>query len=111
MRSDPELILESHLENYKIDGWVTEHKFMEKRKFRFDFAWPSLMIAVEVEGGIYRGGRHTSFAGFTNDCSKYNEAAKIGWKVFRFTSKQVSDGEAIEFLRGVFNEYAISRRV
>ena len=34
-----------------------EYRFDDVRKWRFDFAWPSLMFAVEVEGRE-RGNRH-----------------------------------------------------
>jgi len=30
--------------------------------------------------------RHTSLKGIGNDCDKYNEAAKMGIKVYRFTA-------------------------
>ena len=34
------------------------------RRWRFDFAWPDPMVAVEIEGGLYQSGRHQSFKGF-----------------------------------------------
>ena len=52
------------------------------------------MIAVEVEG--LGGGRHQRIAGFTGDCVKYNAAALLGWRVFRYTTAMVMDGTAIE---------------
>ena len=36
-----------------------EHKFMDGRRFRFDFAWADKMLGVEIEGGVFSGGRHT----------------------------------------------------
>lgn len=63
-----------------------EHRFHPTRKWRFDFAWPSHKLAVEVEGG---GGRHHSFAGHHADCDKYNEAVRLGWRVMRFTGKHI----------------------
>ena len=41
------------------------------------------MIAVEIEGGVWIGGRHTRGKGFLRDIEKYNEAAAMGWRVFR----------------------------
>ena len=38
---------------------ATELLFHPKRKWRFDYAWPTRMIAIEVHGGIHSGGRHT----------------------------------------------------
>jgi len=47
------------------------------------------MIAVEIEGGVWTGGRHTRGAGFRQDMEKYNEATAMGWRVFRVDT---SDG-------------------
>jgi hypothetical protein len=70
----------------------TEHKFHPTRRWRFDIAIPSLKLAIEYEG-VYGGGksRHTSTTGYTGDCDKYNEAQILGWKVIRFTAKNVKE--------------------
>lgn len=84
---------------------VAEHRFHETRKWRFDYAVPSLRIALEVEGGVWTGGRHTSASGYLRDMEKYNEAALNGWVVLRCTPKTLwSDGlrllaEAVKFRR------------
>lgn len=84
---------------------VAEHRFHDTRKWRFDYAVPSMRIAIEVEGGVWTGGRHTSSAGFLRDMEKYNEAALNGWLVLRCTPKTLwSDGlrllsEAVKFRR------------
>ena len=75
-----------------------EYKFLEGRRFRFDFAWPLTNIAVEIEGGTYVKGRHVTGAGFSKDCEKYNLAARDGWCVYRFTTQMVKSGEGIAFL-------------
>ena len=70
-------------------SFVREYRFSPDRKFRFDFAIPERMIAIEVEGGIWSGGRHTTPQGFQRDIIKYNLAVCSGWKVLRFTSDMV----------------------
>lgn len=72
---------------------VVEHKFHPSRKWKFDFAHIPSKTAIEVEGGIYTGGRHTRGSGYEKDCEKYNEATRLGWKVFRLTSKMVNSKE------------------
>lgn len=66
--------------------FVKEYRFHPKRKWRFDFAITTKKIAIEYEG-IYGGGksRHTTTEGYTGDTEKYNEAAKLGWTVLRYT--------------------------
>lgn len=61
----------------------TEVQFHPGRRWRFDYAWPESMVALEVEGGVWSGGRHTRGKGFLGDIEKYNAAASLGWRVFR----------------------------
>lgn len=72
--------------------YVTEHRFHHTRKFRFDIAIPELLIAVEYEG-VYGGkkSRHTTVSGYTTDSTKYNLAASMGWRVFRYTAKNYKE--------------------
>lgn len=79
-------------------GFVRELMFHPKRRWKFDFAWMTERIAVEVEGGVFSGGRHTRGAGFTADCEKYNEAALLGWAVLRVTGNQVKSGDALRLI-------------
>ena len=69
-----------------IPAPVSEYKFHPKRRWRLDRAWPEHKVAVEIEGGLYKGGRHQTLVGFTNDCEKYNAAAMLGWRVYRVPS-------------------------
>lgn len=84
-----------HLRAAKQTGWVREHKFHPTRRWRFDFYQPDLKLAVECEGGIFTGGRHTRAGGFLADAEKYNAAAEMGITVLRFASPMIKSGEAI----------------
>jgi very-short-patch-repair endonuclease len=103
MGSDLELTLHWQLIQEKITGYTMEYRFHPTRKWRFDFCWPQEKIAVEVEGGTWSGGRHTTGSGFRKDCEKYNHAAKMGFYVFRFTGDMVKKGEAIEWIKEMMN--------
>ena len=77
-----------------------EYRFHPIRRWRFDFAWPYLKIAAEIEGGTFtEKSRHTKGVGFRNDCEKYNEATIQGWRVFRFDCTMISKGQAIKTIR------------
>lgn len=64
-----------------------EYRFHKTRMWRLDYAIPEHKLAIEVEGGVWTGGRHTRPQGFTNDMEKYNTAARMGWRILRVTPK------------------------
>ena len=79
------------------------------RKFRFDFAYPDLLIAVEYQGGLYIGRQrgkndnsarsgHRSIAGVLRDIEKITEAQLLGWIVILIEPKSVRDGRALRWL-------------
>lgn len=83
----------------KLPKPVREYRFHEKRRFRFDFAWPELKIAVEVDGGTFSGGRHVRGLGHRTDAIKFNLAACSGWSVLRGDKKMVNSGELLQSLK------------
>ena len=97
-QSEGELVFSAHLtcDNIKYES---EYRFCDKRRWRADFALLEYKLLIEIEGGVYSRGRHVRPTGFIKDCEKYNMAAKLGWKVFRFPTEQVMDNSAIEFVR------------
>ena len=75
--------------------FAREQTLIPKRRFRFDFLIIGSDLVVEVEGGTWSGGRHTSGVGFRSDCYKYNLALELGYRVLRYTTDMVTKGEAI----------------
>ena len=71
---------------------VAEYRFHPVRKWRFDYAWLQHKVAVEIDGGVWTGGRHTRGAGFIKDQEKRNAAVLAGWKVLHFTPASVMTG-------------------
>ena len=90
-----ELKLALGLKALKID-FEQEFKFHPSRKWRADFHLKGRMILIEVEGGIWSGGRHTRGKGYIGDMEKYNAAAMLGYQVIRFSTEQVKSGLAIQ---------------
>lgn len=78
---------------------VAEHRFHEKRMWRFDYAILEAKVAVEVEGGVFIGGRHTRGAGFAADLEKYNTAESMGWHVLRITPDVLCAPVTIELIK------------
>ncbi len=83
---------------------TTELMFHPKRKWRFDYAWPTRMIALEVHGGIHSGGRHTRGRGFVEDRAKMNEATLLGWTVLEVTPEHIKSGQLRAWLLAAFNQ-------
>lgn len=68
-----------------------EYRFHPTRRWKFDFAWPAALLAVEIDGGIWSHGRHVRGKGVTGDCEKYNAATAMGWRVLRATEPLLDD--------------------
>jgi len=110
MKLSPTLQFELLMREAKITGWQTEYRFHPVRRWRFDYCFEAERIAVEIEGGIWSKGRHIRPTGFLNDCIKYNAAALLGWRVFRFPTDLVTNGEAIKTLQEALKN-GISARI
>jgi very-short-patch-repair endonuclease len=80
----------------KVGEYEREYRFHPKRRWRFDFAWPGAMIAVECNGGTWGNGRHNNPTTIGNDYEKLNAAALLGWRVLQFTSDQIANARYIE---------------
>lgn len=88
----------------KWPSYEREYRFCPARKWRFDFCWPDHMVAVELEGGVWIGGRHTRGAGYTRDCEKHNWAAVLGWRLLRYTSEMLDRGACLDILDALLKE-------
>ena len=82
----PDLFLKLLETKFKGVEVVKEYKFHPVRKWRFDYAFTEYMVEVEVDGGVWTGGRHINPSGYINDMEKLNTAASMGWLVLRITT-------------------------
>jgi len=77
---------------------VCEYQWHPNRKWTFDFCWPApnLMLAMEVNGGLFIQGGHSRGASYWADTEKYNEATLMGWRVLVVTPSmlELEDGRA-----------------
>lgn len=107
-----------------------EYKFADDRRWRFDFAWPEIKVAVEVEGlshgrpvichrcrstvkskngrVIMQAGRHGSMKGMQTDAEKYNCATFLGWRVFRYTNIDL-ERRASDVIREMFHIVGVAK--
>ena len=69
---------------------ATEHRFHPERRWRFDYAHLPSKTAIEINGGVWSGGRHNRGAGYLRDREKVNAAQMLGWKVFELGTGQVT---------------------
>lgn len=76
---------------------VEEYRFHPERRWRFDFAWPSQRLALEIDGR----GRHQTVVGTRQDCEKLNAAVALGWAVMRFPATDYR--RAAEWARDVLD--------
>lgn len=102
VQSEGEVTLATHLRGCKIN-FEQEYKFHPDRNWRADFLISGTKILIEVEGGIWSGGRHTRGKGYLGDMEKYNAAAILGFKVLRFDTQQVKSGLAIKQIENLVN--------
>ena len=71
-----------------------EYQFAPPRKWRFDFAWPNRLVAVEIDGLMYDGkGGHQTVKGVLADAEKYEAALLAGWRVYRVPGPWIAEGD------------------
>lgn len=85
---------------------VAEYRFHPERKWRFDWCWPDVKppLAVEIDGGLYVGGRHSTGAGRERDLEKLNAALCLGWRVLVVSPRMVKDGRLFSWLETLLKE-------
>jgi len=101
-------VVAAFFKSHGIPNAKLEYVFASPRKWRFDYCWKgctccgvfkydicgpgcleNAKVALEVEGGVWTGGRHVSGAGFVKDMEKYNEAACDGWRIIRCQPREL----------------------
>lgn len=85
-----------------------EALFDNESRMRFDVSLPELMIAFEVQGGIFpmksrdgRRGAHGSVTGILATMRKMNRAQELGWKVYQYVPDEVRDDRTLHHVHRV----------
>lgn len=91
-------VVKSYFKSCGLPQPSTEYRFMDSRKYRFDFAWIPERVALEVEGGIWTRGAHGRGSGIMRDIEKYNLATCNGWRVLRVAPQDLCTQETVELI-------------
>jgi very-short-patch-repair endonuclease len=83
-----------------------EYPAIPGRKFKFDFAWPTWKLLVEVQGGTWIKGGHSTGVGIARDCEKGCLAVVGGWRVLHVTRDQIEAGKAIRWIESILRSAA-----
>ena len=97
-KSDLEDIFAFQLDALGID-YVRQYRAIKGRQFAFDFAFLDKRLLVEINGGTYTVGAHSTGKGIARDYEKSNLAQLQGWRCLAFDGKMVRSGEAVEVVR------------
>lgn len=73
-----------------------------RKSWRFDYAYPQIKLAFELDGAVWSNGRHNRGKGMLEDRDKINAAQILGWTVYRLTYDQIADGRAIALIEAAY---------
>ncbi len=97
--SELENIFASQLDAVGLTGYVREYQAIPGRKFRFDFAFveQGQNLLIELNGGTFTRGGHSTGLGIKRDYIKQNLCQLAGYKLLTFDADMVKSGQALEF--------------
>lgn len=95
--SDLEELFAQQLSLTKLPQPVRQYLYLRGSKHTLDFAWPDLMLGVEVQGMVHR-----IKGTFKNDIKKRALGLLQGWTVLEVGGAEIRDGTAMEWLHQLF---------
>ena len=93
-KSELELHLETRMIQTGLSGFEKQYKAVPGRKWAWDFAFPAAKLLIEVNGGTFIKGGHSTGLGIRRDYEKLNAATVNGWRCLIFDGKMVRDDTA-----------------
>ena len=85
-----------YLRHHALPEPEPQFRFAPPRLWRFDFAWPDKLVAMEIDGlGRADGGEgwHRTREGYLRDAEKCEAALRIGWRVYRVPGPWLAKGQ------------------
>lgn len=95
--SELESLFAFQLDACGLTEYVREYVAIPGRRFRFDFAYiqPEHRLLIEINGGTFVRGGHSTGLGIRRDYEKGNLAVQHGFRVLQFDANMVKSGEAV----------------
>ena len=94
---------------------IPQYKVLPNRRFKIDFAHLPSKTGIEVQGGRWIKGGHTSGNGMFTDCEKSLLCAQHGWLIIPIVDKMICEEyiykiysviEQREHLLGYYDEFS-----
>jgi hypothetical protein len=97
--------LKAQLADYGLPQWESNYHFYPGRRLEMDVAWPKYKVGIEVQGGIWIKGGHSSGTGLLRDYEKLMLANELGWQLFFVASNMLDDLSFIKTFAPWFGEH------
>lgn len=62
------------------------------KTYKIDFAFQELKLAIEIQGGTYRNGRHNRGKGYAEDRKRIRDLQYMDWVVLEYTTDDLQPG-------------------
>jgi hypothetical protein len=86
-------------ESWRLPRPEPEYQFAPPRKWRFDWCWFSHHLALEIQGGLFTGGRHVRGAALLAEHEKLCNAAIAGYRVLFCIPADIQSGTIFPLLK------------
>ena len=87
---------------------VRQAKVIEGRDYAFDFYWPQHGLLLEVNGGTWKKGAHSTGVGLRRDATKQNLAAILGFRTMIVTTDMITSGIALAMVEAALHHRPVS---
>ncbi len=78
---------------------IAEYQFHPSRKWRLDWYWPDHKLALEIQGGCFIKGGHSTGVGLQRDHEKFSECAPFGIRIVLCQPRQVFTPALADLIR------------